>query len=205
MNSPLAVWKTEPRPRTTTKKEVERKNHDFRELAFCEWEQDQDQHARPRRVSVCSSRKRRGALRVADAAQLSWTPCPGVMVQTEKVWAYAEEFGLARLIVVKPHGSRHCKFRKIPRIHPAVAGPNVRAHPDSHRRRKKIQGRCRPRYDEGISCRPGMAAQNSLKAPFPRMSKGAPKEYREKLVETVAESGRETHGEVLRCGKPLGR
>jgi len=31
-----------------------------------------------------------------------------------------------------------------------LLGPNVRAHPDSHRRRKKIQGRCRPRYDEGI-------------------------------------------------------
>src|SRR5262249_15661284 len=42
----------------------------------------------------------RGALRVTDAAVVVVDAVSGVMVQTEKSWAYAEEFELPRLVVV---------------------------------------------------------------------------------------------------------
>src|SRR5678815_1877102 len=42
----------------------------------------------------------RGVLRVADAAIVVVDAVSGVMVQTEKSWAYAEEFQLPRLVVV---------------------------------------------------------------------------------------------------------
>jgi elongation factor G len=42
----------------------------------------------------------RAALRVADAALVIVDAVAGVEVQTEKVWAYAEEYGLPRLLVV---------------------------------------------------------------------------------------------------------
>src|SRR5258707_12561082 len=42
----------------------------------------------------------RGALQVAGAAAVVVDAVGGVMVQTEKVWAAAEELGLPRLVVV---------------------------------------------------------------------------------------------------------
>jgi elongation factor G len=42
----------------------------------------------------------RSALRVADAAIIVVDAVAGVEVQTEKLWAYAEEYGLPRLVVV---------------------------------------------------------------------------------------------------------
>jgi elongation factor G len=42
----------------------------------------------------------RAALRVADAAVVVVDAVSGVEVQTQKVWSYAEEFGLPRLVVV---------------------------------------------------------------------------------------------------------
>jgi elongation factor G len=42
----------------------------------------------------------RAALRVADAALVVVDSVAGVEVQTEKVWSYAEEYGIPRLIVV---------------------------------------------------------------------------------------------------------
>jgi elongation factor G len=52
----------------------------------------------------------RGALRVADAALVVVDAVAGVEVQTEKVWGYAEEFGLPRVIVVNRMDRERASF-----------------------------------------------------------------------------------------------
>ncbi|HEY2379775.1 MAG TPA: elongation factor G [Terriglobia bacterium] len=79
--------------------EIERKITISTKLAFCEWNKN--------KINVLDTpgfgnfiQEARGALRVADAAIVVVDAVSGVMVQTEKSWAYAEEFQLPRLIVV---------------------------------------------------------------------------------------------------------
>ncbi|HET9314479.1 MAG TPA: elongation factor G [Vicinamibacteria bacterium] len=52
----------------------------------------------------------RGALRVADAALVVVDAVAGVEVQTQKVWGYAEEFGLPRVIVVNRMDRERASF-----------------------------------------------------------------------------------------------
>jgi elongation factor G len=52
----------------------------------------------------------RAALRVADAAIVVVDSVAGVEVQTQKVWAYAEEYGLPRIIVVNRMDRERASF-----------------------------------------------------------------------------------------------
>ena len=52
----------------------------------------------------------RSALRVADGVVVVVDAVSGVEVQTEKVWAYAEEFGLPRLVVVNRMDRERASF-----------------------------------------------------------------------------------------------
>jgi elongation factor G len=79
--------------------EIERKITISAKLAFCEWNKN--------KINLLDTpgfgnfiQEARGALRVADAAIVVVDAVSGVMVQTEKSWAYAEEFQLPRLVVV---------------------------------------------------------------------------------------------------------
>ncbi len=79
--------------------EIERKITIASKLAFCEWNKN--------KINMLDTpgfgnfiQEARGALRVADAAIVVVDAVSGVMVQTEKAWGYAEEFQLPRLIVV---------------------------------------------------------------------------------------------------------
>jgi elongation factor G len=54
----------------------------------------------------------RAALRVADAALIVVDAVAGVEVQTEKVWGYAEEYGLARLVVVNRMDRENASFSR---------------------------------------------------------------------------------------------
>src|SRR5262245_64472497 len=79
--------------------EIERKITISAKLAFCEWNKNKiNLLDTPGFVNFIQ--EARGALRVADGAAIVVNAVAGVMVQTEKAWGYAEEFGLARLIVV---------------------------------------------------------------------------------------------------------
>ena len=79
--------------------EIERKITISAKLAFCEWNKN--------KINILDTpgfgnfiQEARGALRVADAAIAVIDAVSGVMVQTEKGWGYAEEFELPRLVVV---------------------------------------------------------------------------------------------------------
>jgi elongation factor G len=54
----------------------------------------------------------RAALRVADAALVVVDAVAGVEVQTEKMWGYAEEYGLARMIVVNRMDRENASFER---------------------------------------------------------------------------------------------
>jgi elongation factor G len=54
----------------------------------------------------------RSALRVADAALVVLDAVAGVEVQTEKVWSYAAEFGIPRLIVVNRMDRENASFER---------------------------------------------------------------------------------------------
>src|SRR5207253_7317308 len=79
--------------------EIERKITISVKLAFCEWNKN--------KINLLDTpgfgnvmQEARGALRVADAAIVVVDAVAGAMVQTEKGWAYADEFRLPRLIIV---------------------------------------------------------------------------------------------------------
>src|SRR5438552_8257351 len=86
-------------PTDYDEEEIERKITISAKLAFCEWNKN--------KINFLDTpgfgnfiQEARGALRVADAAIIVVDAVSGVMVQTEKTWAYAEEFQLPRFVVV---------------------------------------------------------------------------------------------------------
>src|SRR6185369_3486311 len=92
----LPIWNA---PTDYDEDEIERKITIATKLAFCEWNKN--------KINILDTpgfgnfiQEARGALRVADAAIVVVDAVSGVMVQTEKAWGYAEEFQLPRLIVV---------------------------------------------------------------------------------------------------------
>jgi elongation factor G len=91
--------------------EIERKITIAAKLAFCEWNKT--------KINMLDTpgfgnfiQEARGALRVADGAMVVVDAVAGVMVQTEKVWAYADEFALARMIVVNRMDRETANFER---------------------------------------------------------------------------------------------
>ena len=86
-------------PTDYDEEEIERKITISAKLAFCEWNKN--------KINLLDTpgfgnfiQEARGALRVADAAIVVVDAVSGVMVQTEKAWAYADEFQLPRFVVI---------------------------------------------------------------------------------------------------------
>jgi elongation factor G len=91
--------------------EVERKISLLAALAFAEWKKTKiNLIDAPGYANFLS--EARSALRVADAALVTVDAVAGVEVQTEKVWGYAEEGGLARLIVVNRMDRDNASFER---------------------------------------------------------------------------------------------
>ena len=91
--------------------EIERKISLLAALAFAEWKKA--------KVNLIDApgynnflSEARSALRVADAAIVVVDAVAGVEVQTEKVWSYAEEGSLARLVVVNRMDRDNASFER---------------------------------------------------------------------------------------------
>ena len=98
-------------PTDYDEEEIERKVTIAAKLAFCEWNKV--------KINMLDTpgfgnfiQETRGALRVADAAVVVVDAVSGVMVQTEKTWSYADEFALPRMIVVNRMDRETASFER---------------------------------------------------------------------------------------------
>jgi elongation factor G len=91
--------------------EIERRISLLAALAFAEWKKAKvNLIDTPGYANFLS--EARSALRVADAALVVVDAVAGVEVQTEKVWGYAEEGSLARLVVVNRMDRDNASFER---------------------------------------------------------------------------------------------
>ena len=91
--------------------EIERKISLLAALAFTEWKKTKvNLIDAPGYANFLS--EARAALRVAEAALVVVDAVAGVEVQTQKVWGYAEEGGLSRLIVVNRMDRDNASFER---------------------------------------------------------------------------------------------
>jgi elongation factor G len=91
--------------------EIERKISLLAALAFAEWKKTKvNLIDAPGYANFLS--EARAALRVAEAALVVVDAVAGIEVQTQKVWGYAEEGGLARLIVVNRMDRDNASFER---------------------------------------------------------------------------------------------
>jgi elongation factor G len=91
--------------------EIERKISLQASLAFCEWKKTKVNLIDTPGYANFLSEARAG-LRVVDAAIVVVDAVAGVEVQTEKVWGYAAEFGLPRMIVVNRMDRENASFER---------------------------------------------------------------------------------------------
>jgi elongation factor G len=166
--------------------EIERKITISAKLAFCEWNKN--------KINMLDTpgfgnfiQEARGALRVADAAVVVVDAVSGVMVQTEKTWAYADEFQLPRLVVVNRMDRDTASFeRSLESIHQSLGRMCVPIQiPLGQEKGFKgivdlIQMKAYTFQTDGS----GKFTEGDI----PADASGRANEYREKLIEAVAES-----------------
>src|ERR1700757_510712 len=166
--------------------EIERKITISAKLAFAEW----NKH----KINLLDTpgfnnfiQESRGALRVADAALVVVDAVSGVMVQTEKTWAYAEEFQLPRLVVVNRMDKDTASFeRSLESIHQSLGRMCVPIQiPLGEEKGFKgvadlVQMKAYVYQTDGS----GKFTEGDI----PADASGRVNEYREKLIEAVAES-----------------
>ena len=141
----------------------------------------------------------RAALRVVDAALVVVDAVAGVEVQTEKVWAFAEEYDLARLVVVNRMDRENASYERalenvqaafgraaLPVALPVGEGKTFRGIVDL------VSGKAQV-YDDDAS---GKFQLTDV----PAAQQEAVKSWREKLVEMVAESNEELMEEFFEKG-----
>jgi len=178
--------------------EVERKISLLATLAFAEWKKTKVNLVdAPGYANFLS--EARSALRVADAALVVVDAVAGVEVQTEKVWAYAGEYGLARLIVVNRMDRENASFERalenvqaafgraaVPLAVPVGEGKSFRGVVDL------VSGKAQVYGDD--------ASGKFQVADVPAAQAETAKAWREKLVEMVAESNEELMEEFFEKG-----
>jgi elongation factor G len=173
-------------PTDYDEEEIERKITISAKFAFCEW----NKH----KINLLDTpgfgnfiQEARGALRVADAAVVVVDAVSGVMVQTEKTWAYAEEFQLPRLIVVNRMDRDTASFeRSLASIQHTLGRMCVpiQVPLGEEKAFKGVADLISMKAYTFQSDGSGKFSEGNIPADAP----GRAQEYREKLVEAVAES-----------------
>ena len=166
--------------------EINRKITISAKLAFCEWNKHKiNMLDTPGFVNFIQ--EARGALRVADGAVVVVDAVAGVMVQTEKAWAYADEFGLARMVVVNRMDRETANFERSLESIQQLLGRLCVPIQIPIGQEKSFKG-----VVDLVSMKAYLAAGDGsakfTEAAIPADLEGRAKEYRDKLVESVAES-----------------
>ena len=178
--------------------EIERKISLLAAPAFAEWKKSKvNLIDAPGYANFLS--EARAALRVVDAALVVVDAVAGVEVQTEKVWAFAEEYDLARLVVVNRMDRENASYERalenvqaafgraaLPVALPVGEGKTFRGIVDL------VSGKAQV-YDDDAS---GKFQLTDV----PAAQQEAVKSWREKLVEMVAESNEELMEEFFEKG-----
>ncbi len=178
--------------------EIERKISLLAAPAFAEWKKAKINLVdAPGYANFLS--EARAALRVADAALVVVDAVAGVEVQTEKVWGFAEELSLARLLVVHKMDRENASFeRTLERIQAAFGrGAVPVAVPIGEEKAFKgvvdlVSGKAHV-YGDDTS---GKVQTTEV----PASQEGEAKSWREKLVEMVAESNEDLMEEFFEKG-----
>jgi len=173
-------------PTDYDEEEIERKVTISAKLAFCEWNKN--------KINLLDTpgfgnfiQEARGALRVADAAIVVVDAVSGVMVQTEKTWGYAEEFQLPRLVVVNRMDRDTANFeRSLESIQQTLGRMCVpiQVPLGAERGFKGVVDLIQMKAYTYPSDGSGKGSEGEI----PADAAGRVQEYREKLVEAVAES-----------------
>ena len=178
--------------------EIERKISLLAAPAFAEWKKSKvNLIDAPGYANFLS--EARAALRVVDAALVVVDAVAGVEVQTEKVWAFAEEYGLARLVVVNRMDRDNASYERaleniqaafgraaVPVAVPVGEGKAFRGIVDLVSEKAQVYG------DD--------ASGKFQVTDVPAAQQEAVKSWREKLVEMVAESNEELMEEFFEKG-----
>ncbi len=178
--------------------EIERKISLLAAPAFAEWKKSKvNLIDAPGYANFLS--EARAALRVVDAALVVVDAVAGVEVQTEKVWAFAEEYGLARLVVVNRMDRENASYERaleniqaafgraaVPVAVPVGEGKAFRGIVDLLSEKAQVYG------DD--------ASGKFQQTDVPAEQHEAVKSWREKLVEMVAESNEELMEEFFEKG-----
>ena len=178
--------------------EIERKISLLAAPAFAEWKKSKiNLIDAPGYANFLS--EARAALRVVDAALVVVDAVAGVEVQTEKVWAFAEEYDLARLVVVNRMDRENASYERalenvqaafgraaLPVALPVGEGKAFRGIVDL------VSGKAQVYGDD--------ASGKFQLTDAPAAQQEAVKSWREKLVEMVAESNEELMEEFFEKG-----
>jgi elongation factor G len=166
--------------------EIERRITISAKLAFCEWNKN--------KINLLDTpgfgnfiQEARGALRVADGAIVVVDAVSGVMVQTEKAWSYAEEFQLPRLVIVNRMDRDTASFeRSLESIQQTLGRMCVPIQIPVGEERG-FKGVVDLIQMKAYTYQPDASGKFSEGA-IPSDAASRAQEYREKLVEAVAES-----------------
>src|ERR1700710_197377 len=130
-----------------------------------------------------------GALRVAESAVFVINGVMGVEVSTRRLWERAEELGVARLVYVNMLDRERADFFRTLESLKAAFGPHVVATEIPMGAEQDVRGVIDLVDMQAYACAAGDAGrENSTPIPIPDDLRALAEEYREKLMDEVAEA-----------------